>query len=159
MKGGTQPIYSFAGGPEHYGIHLGFNGNGNLISRSGPWGGKTQDYTKVGGHWDGSGIVLVDDDSSAQSWIDKFNQFEQEMNDTTYANYDPLANGFQSVLGLLLPDHDGNSNSWARELLERAGLLGQYKRAMIKRSRGVFGHKQTRSPWTPGWVRDPWGDD
>ena len=94
------------------------------------------------GKYSGGGIVLVDDDSRIGPGVDVFNDAESKMteNPASYALV-PVRPG------------SGNSNSWARELLERAGLLDEYEKAMKKRRKA--GHED---PWIPGWSNDPWGE-
>jgi RHS repeat-associated protein len=131
-KGGTEPIYSFAGGPQHRGTIYA----GKLVSRSGPWKAGTQDYDSVAGRWDGSGVVLVDDDSPAQGWIDRFRDYERDMKDEIEVRYD-LIGGRGAA----------NSNSWARELIDRADLRDEYEKARRKRG---------GAPIVPGWNSDVW---
>ena len=131
-RGATQPTWSFAGGPDVYTI-----GGGRLVTKSGPWARGTQDFDKSGGWWNGSGIVLVDDDSPMQPWIDKFQAHETDMISIGDIDYDVTPIGWNS----------GNSNSWAHELLRRSGLTGAYEKAIDKRG---------GSPWVPGWGANPW---
>jgi RHS repeat-associated protein len=133
-RGGTQPIYSFAGGPEKYGLW----GNGLLESKSGPWQPRTQDYDELGGKWDGSGIVLVNDDSAAEPWIKLLKMHEADMKSENQVGYDPAPGLFEE---------QANSNSWSRELIDRGGLRKQYDAAVDKRG---------GTPWVPGWGKDPW---
>jgi RHS repeat-associated protein len=132
-NGGTEPIYSFAGGPQQYDL-LGALGV-SLVSRSGPWQRGTQDYNMARNWRDEQGVVLVDDSSAAQPWIDRFTAAEYAM-----GSKDILYHIFASGT-------TGNSNSYTRELLERLGLLDEYERAVGKKG---------GAPWVPGWKSDPW---
>jgi RHS repeat-associated protein len=131
-RGGKDPVYSFAGGPTNDDPW----NYGPLISRSGPWQKGTQDFNKTGGKATG-GIVLVDDDSPVGPWLERFKKIEEEMEQTTDAEYAPVPEG----------PNTGNSNSWAREFLERAGLEDEYEKAVRKKG---------GAPWVPGWGKDVW---
>jgi RHS repeat-associated protein len=132
-KGGTKPIYSFAGGPEYYDV----TGFGKLKSRSGPWYPGTQDYNQTNGKIKG-GIVLVDDDSPARRWISVFKNIEEVLPRIKEPDYS------------LIPDRwagTANSNSWSWKLLKTSYLLDSFDHAIDKRG---------GKPWTPGWGHDPW---
>ncbi len=134
-RGGKDPVYSFAGGPQHRNP---FN-PGKLVSKSGPWRSGTQDYNATGGKAEG-GIVLVDDDSPVGPWLERLKKIDQDMSESTDADYGAVPEGG-------LNDNCGNSNSWAAEFLERAGFEDAYEKAMKKKGRG---------PWVPGWGIDVW---
>lgn len=137
-KGAKEPFWSFAGGPERYGFMPEgklFN-NGKLISKSGPWQQGTQDY----GTWDGGGIVLVDDDKPIGPWIYLLKRIIKQMQLTTTAEYSILPAPWGNT---------GNSNSWASELIDRAGLGDTYDHAILKRP-------ELQAPWVPGWGKDVW---
>jgi RHS repeat-associated protein len=127
VGGRNVPTHSFSGGLTSY--------PGRLISRSGPWKPGTQDY----GKWTGGGVILLDNQSPAQAWIDLLDFFEREMAQGTEALYDPLPAPFENWTG--------NSNTWAAELIRRAGLLSAYEHAIKKRG---------GSPWVPGWGKNVW---
>lgn len=66
--------------------------------------------------------MLVDDDSPAHLWIGALLQIEKEMKEENEANYSPVPAPWGNT---------ANSNSWARELLERLGLLDEYEAAVV----------------------------
>ena len=86
--------------------------------------------------WGLRGVLARQSPGQAQDWIDKFSQVERDMIAKTVPQYQLLP-----MPGL------GNSNSWARELIERAGLKAQYECAIRKRG---------CAPWVPGWGSRPW---
>jgi hypothetical protein len=72
-------------------------------------------------------IELLDDDLAASDWVDRFSEIGRELR------------GSKIPYDLCGP----NSNSFAREVLERA------------RIRPPESHPR----WVPGWDADPWGDN
>jgi hypothetical protein len=145
-KGGD-PVWSFAGGPSKSpqwrggapweGGHWD-NDSGLLRSRSGPWDQGTMDYnqsTKLGGWKSKNKILLISDAKAASRYVKWFQAIETTMSKTAVP-YNPTPSG-----------NSGNSNSWAREILERAGLLKPYDRAI---------NKKGGAPWVPGWHQDLW---
>ncbi len=132
-NGGTQPIYSFAGGPSGSGISP-----GDLVSKSGPWAPGTQDYDMTGGKWNGSGMVLVNDNRPASEWIKQFKDIEADMAANNSPSYSPVP----SPLG-----NEANSNGWSHELIDSSGLSGLYAAAEKKRG---------GTPWIPGWDKKVW---
>jgi RHS repeat-associated protein len=143
MKPGKPVKWSFAGGPEVYGNNP-FKW-GKLVSRSRPWSEATQDFDKTDGNWK-IGIKLVDDDSNYRKWMRKFSIAEIDMYlSNSNVGYDPLAPPFK----LPLMPWAANSNSYARDLLDRTGLRPTYEHGRRKRG---------GSPWAPGWGSDPWED-
>ena len=139
-KGGD-PVWSFAGGPSKYPQwrcgEYDFD-SGLLRSRSGPWKQGTMDYNlsrKLGGWKSKNKILLISDSKAANRWVRRFEAIEMTMSKTSVP-YNPTPSG-----------NSGNSNSWARELLERAGLLKPYDRAI---------NKKGGAPWVPGWHQDLW---
>ena len=139
----------FAGGPS-------IPGNlprGHLV----PWGGPP--VRGVPEHEERSrkklyGVKLVDDDSRWTAWAKKLTLVENEMlAEVPFVSYSPLPKLNRLLNFTVLPTNlinngpFANSNSWARELLDRTGLTPTYESAVEKRG---------GSPWTPGWSNDPW---
>jgi RHS repeat-associated protein len=127
-------LWCFAGGPERFE----FGNNGELESKSGPWGKGTMDYdNKHGGgkSLEGS-IVLLDDDSDAKDWVSKLQKSESELEKYT-VQYAPVP----------IDSGTGNSNTWAGALLAKAGLALAYAKAIMKRG---------STPWFPGLGHDSW---
>lgn len=129
-RGGTVPIYSFSGGPEEYGNFR----NGGLRSRSGLWEPGTQDF----GKWDGSGVILRDDDAPIDQVLLSMKQKARILSAQTDADYAPVPLPF---------GNNANSNSRLSEFIVRIGLEGMYDRAIEKRG---------GTPWLPGWGKDVW---
>ena len=150
---GHMGAYSFAGGPAVDGWpHI--TGNGNLISRSGPWQKGTQDWNKW--HIQGDGpmpdderraITLVDDKSSYTDWVNKFMKIEAEIAKHPGQDYAPMPSEFHLTGG-----KTANSNTWCHYLLQKADLLDEYENAIAKLPGGDL-------PWAPGWfIKVPYND-
>lgn len=141
---GKPIMYSFAGGPEVQSLNpLVW---GNLVPQSGAWAEGNQDWDKTKGKISNA-VVVVNDDSDWRTWRTKLSKLEVEMvREEPGVPYDALPLPFQ----LWGQPEVANSNSWARELLYRAGLMAAYDKARRKRG---------GSPWAPGWARDVWQND
>jgi len=128
---------AYAGGPEvYFGPGGTWNpwGQGKLVDKSGPWGPGHQDWRggadgKRG--WSGS-VVLVEDDSPYEPWVDWADEIVDGMDGTV--GYFGLGN---------------NSNGFFERLITELWLDGRFDKAMEKRRRA--GHPR---PWTPG--TNPW---
>jgi hypothetical protein len=137
--------YSFAGGPEFYGV----GHDGGLVSKSGKWVNGNQDY----GFWhskpeDERGcITLVNDNSSYDEWVNKFKGIEADVASHPKQDYAALPSEFH-----LWGGKTANSNTWTHYLLDKAGLLGSYEKAIYK-----LDHHDL--PWAPGWnIALPYND-
>lgn len=112
----------------------------------------SQDHDELNGKQWKIGITLVDDDSRWTYWAKRFVNAEGSFMEQVVL-YSPLPEASWVKRGLverlLLPPY-GNSNSYARELVDRTGLRPAYERAIRKRG---------GSPWVPGWDTDPWQED
>ncbi len=143
---GHEKPYSFAGGPERFGIAK----VGHLVSHSGPWLTGTMDYDKW--HKQPTGdrrtMTLVDDNSPAKHWIDKFKAIEADIASKPPQDYAPLPTDGLHLWG----GATANSNTWAHYLLLKAGLMKQYSHAISKLPGGDL-------PWAPGWnIKVPYND-
>jgi hypothetical protein len=127
LTGHSDPFSSFSVGPRSYGVL-----NGKLVSCSGPWRQGTQDYRR----WNGGGVVLLDDDSPVGPWVKRLNQIDADMAASPSAEYRATSGPFGNT---------GNSNSWASEFIERAGLEPSLDRAIGNRGGAA---------WVPGWGKD-----
>lgn len=144
-----KPIHSFAGGPERGDIF----DQGNLVSKSGPWKIGTQDFNEMRDHfggYQGGGVIVVNDvTQDPQDWIDIFNGHEANMAKTVVP-YEAIP----------LNPFAGNSNSWARELLQRADLIDAFNAGTKKTFRDSKGRpkgsKWSSLMWKPGYTADPW---
>jgi RHS repeat-associated protein len=136
MKSGKPLVWSFAGGADKFGICFPFCGP--LVPKSGPWASGTQDYNSVRKKGLVANIILANDDIPASKWIDKLQQIENEMFSENVPYYDPYPWSF---------DPFANSNSYAREMTDRAKLMPSYERAISKRG---------DEPKMTGWNKDPW---
>ena len=94
-------------------------------------------------------VCLVANNDSAEPYVARLQGIEADMAAENTPPYNPTAGtNFTIPGGLPYPDFSGaNSNSWARELIERAGWKGAYERAIAKKG---------GAPWVPGWRADRW---
>ena len=72
-------------------------------------------------------ITLVNDDSPAKPWIDKFKRLEAFIKSQPPKDYAPLPSDFN-----LTQKSTANSNTWCHFLLLYGGLMDQYYHARQK---------------------------
>jgi RHS repeat-associated protein len=143
------PTWSFAGGPQDYGIGL---DNGDLVSKSGPWREGTQDFDEIKKRKGQPGevrvLMLVDDDSSYATWISRLKTIENMMSQHKPKRYWALADdyGFWDWR----PGPSANSNSWCRYSIKAVGLSDQFDHAV---------NKASDAPWAPGWKNEPFFEE
>jgi RHS repeat-associated protein len=157
----TGEIFKIEGGPDTTADLMKLIGGGvmldkNYVEPDGTRGGEA--YSKRMSY---DRILVHDDDKPLKYWIQRFITTRPNMDDIGYRPFN-MGTGwtFLSPHSSRPYTHDGNSNSYIREVLDNLGLETDLQRLLYKdyivTGKKVRFFSNKKIPWLPGWNWDPW---